>query len=178
MFQLSSAYSFSLLKCEKKVPAPILERRTYKFRNVKRRIYHAIVERYDHDFYVIKFFAVRMIQSERRYQVMYNDGDAIRVICTCLAIGKEIHKRNEYASFGFLGMNNPDEKTTEDTKRYRVYKGAFVRNFEGENWLHKDVSRYSCYAAINNNNFDPNLFDKIYDILASEYDFNEMFIID
>lgn len=176
MFDLPFSYEYTLLGTPNGEDGPFKKCHLYKFRNKSKRIYHVRVEHYDHDLHIIKFYAARMEQSPKKYQIMHNDYDASRILTTCLRIAIEIYKKNNLASFAFHGQRNPDEKIC-NTKRYRVYKHITASRFDMKKFNHIWNDEFSYYGIINKANNTPNLENVLEEMLRNYYNFDEYFTI-
>ena len=83
-------------------------------------VYIVRVEEYKYDIYAVKFYQKSHSLSKNKYRIMTNTNEPRRIIYTCINIMLAIYKKNNRASFGFIGVNGFNENVI-CTKRYRVY---------------------------------------------------------
>jgi hypothetical protein len=112
------------------------------------------IELYVGDFYVGKYYLRKHKLNKNRYKLLTQEYKAPRVISTCMSIFKSIFDVNPKASFGFMGANTYDpEKQTEElksnTKRYKVYRYAFINSFGENAFTYYGNDMNSTFMAIN-----------------------------
>jgi hypothetical protein len=56
----------------------------YTFRTRKNRRYVIEAEQYQHHVYVLKFCPLAYKNSANRFKLLFNDGDAFRILSTCM----------------------------------------------------------------------------------------------
>jgi hypothetical protein len=103
-----SGYKFALVSKTTVSKKLFLRQHINNFRSLFRR-YLAVVEEYELNVFIVKFFPVSHKLSDKKYNVIFNDYDAPRVIRTCIDIMLSIATENELASFGFIGANTISE---------------------------------------------------------------------
>lgn len=126
----------------------------YSFRNDSNVCYIVNVEEYSHEMHVVKFYLKKYAQSERKYNVETQFGNARRVIYTCIDIGLEIFSRKPLASFGFIGSPTESELSSSllnNTQRFRVYEYFAKFFFSPENFSHSFNIENSSYVILNRN---------------------------
>lgn len=127
-----SGYKFALISKTTISKNLFLRQRLYNFRSIRRR-YIAVVEEYDFNVYIIKFFPVSHKLSDRKYNIIFNDYDALRIIRTCVNIMLSIASENELAGFGFIGANTIQANFYENasnTQRFRIYRRLMLNFLE------------------------------------------------
>ena len=141
-------YEFnSLGKTETLLKNPT-HKHNYRFK-AKYRDYHVIVEYYEFNFVAIKYCDRKDIKSPKTaYNKIFNDGDAIKVISTCIHIMFEVWKANKNLSFVFYAVPRDiippkkilDKEFLESYKRtrFKIYKYAMLNMFPPANFTHID----------------------------------------
>ncbi len=116
----------------------------YKFKTRFDRVYFIIVEVFKLNVYAIKFHLRIHKNLSNKYQIEINDGDAFRILSTCIDMARIILSEDELASFGFIGQNSIGEKLFK-TQRYRVYSNLAKRYFNPKNFSHNKDENNSIY---------------------------------
>jgi hypothetical protein len=149
-----SGYKFALVSKTTISKTLFLRQRIYSFRSLFRR-YHAIVEEYEHSVFIVKFFPVSHKLSDKKYNVIFNDYDAPRVIRTCIDIMLSIASENALSSFGFIGANTISDDFYENeinTQRFRIYRHIMLNFFKEDSFSHLEESSISAYLMVNKKN--------------------------
>ncbi|MFN3489554.1 MAG: hypothetical protein ACK4YV_10495 [Emticicia sp.] len=167
-----SGYKFALISKTTVSKKLFLRQRIYNFRSLFRR-YIAVVEEYELNVFIVKFFPVSHKLSDKKYNVIFNDFDAPRVIRTCIDIMLSIATENELASFGFIGANTISEDFYENeinTQRFRIYRRIMLNFFREESFSHLEEPSISAYLMVNkkNKNFEE-LTPKIVEMFQEVY---------
>lgn len=152
---------------------------TYTFTTETGSDYLIEVEEYLHSIYVIKFCKKKLKNHPKRFNLLTSEHKMSKIVSTCIHLMLSILKKDDLASFGFLGSNTiifggrVEQKA--NTKRYRVYKYA-VQNLIGEDFFshHTDINN-STYLVLNKKHKDCNyvleqankMFDSIFPDLRS-----------
>lgn len=110
--------------------------------------YYANCVEYDIGVFAVKFYLKIHKNDKQKYNIVTNNGDGIKVLKTIVAIMLDVLRRNESASFAFIGMPKPDEDKAETT-RYCVYRGLCSRYFNPENFDHVYDEQKSFYSLLN-----------------------------
>src|SRR6185437_4490791 len=137
----------------------VLESWLYKFTTTKKR-YLVIVERYQYNIYVIKFYADCHALSKNKYHLLLKDEQPAPIIRTCINIMLEFFALNPRASFGFIGAASVNKtrkgkivsEGKENTQRFRVYQTLMFNFFGQETFEHSQNVRRSAYLLINRQN--------------------------
>jgi len=152
-----SCYRFSKVGVDKAHSKKFLkEGITYSFKT-ENSYYLVEVEVYAFDIYVIKFFLKKHKRSPLKYNILTNENRCSKVVSTCIRIMLEIHHKNPFASFGFIGANTIDrqtgyEESMQTTKRFIVYRRAMFALFGTETFTHYVDAGHSAYLMISNKN--------------------------
>lgn len=170
-----SSYPFYGLGLTKSLlPNYIIGIRHYGFKTAKHR-YLVEVECYENNIYIIQYYSAHYKTHPKKYMIMTNEFKCTRIVGTCINIMLEILKKDNLASFGFIGSNtyNPDtkeEESIDQTQRWRVYKHAMEGRMGTETFSHAWLPEMSRYVMVNNAH-DPKfilreinvMFDSLYD---------------
>jgi hypothetical protein len=157
MFDTSYIYH---LVDHKSVPkSGVQESWSYNFATNKRR-FLVIVERYDGDIYVLKYYADCHALSKNKYNLLLKDEQPAPIIRTCVNVMLEIFAFNPRASFGFIGVNSVNKtrkgkivhEGKENTQRFRVYQTLMFNFFGQETFEHSQNEERSAYLLINRQN--------------------------
>lgn len=149
-----------------------LRQHLYNFRDSKRR-YIAVVEEYELQVFIVKFFPASHKLSDKKYNFIFNDFDAPRVIRTCINIMLNILADKPLASFGFKGANtisNGESEGETNTQRFSIYTKLMLNFFAKTAFSHLEESLISAYLMVNkkNKNFEEltpkivAMFQKVY----------------
>lgn len=92
----------------------------YSFRGNKKR-YLVIVEEYNYQCFAVKFCLQEHKNYHDRFSRLSNQNECSRVITTIIKIIKDIHDKNPFANFVFIGAQAANEKSYNQTKRFRLY---------------------------------------------------------
>lgn len=167
-----SGYKYHRISITKISDKLFLRQHLYNFRTPHRR-YIAVVEEYELGIFIVKFFPVSHKLSDKKYNVIFNDYDAPRVIRTCIDIMLDILAEKPLSSFGFIGANTITDKENEgkgNTQRFRIYSKLMVNFFAKTAFSHLEEPSISAYLMVNkkNRNFEEltpkivEMFQKIY----------------
>ena len=141
-------YDFKF-RCSNKVNNTGLVRdHIFVFSNFKKEKFQANLHEYDIGLFAVKFYAKKHKLSSERYSVLTNNGDAITILKTMVAI--MIYTLHQYPdhSFCFIGNASKDEQA-ERTKRFKVYSKIMQRYFSTEKFSHTNDPKISLYSMIN-----------------------------
>ena len=142
----------------------------YTFRTRKNRRYVVDAEEYQHHTYVLKYYPLSHKSSPNKYRVLTNDGDAFRILTTCMQVFLDICRRDPLASAGFVGEALVGEGVA-NTKRFRVYLQT-VSTFIGPNrFIHHPMPSISAYFLECRANPEPGLKETV------EQMFRELYIV-
>lgn len=112
--------------------------------------------------------------------LLTNQGDARRVMYTCIDIAKDILTKNNLASFAFVGAPTKKEKKAnklDATKRYRIYKKLAVTFFAPVKYSHAFIEQKSACILLNKQYSEgkPGLYDQIISMFDSLYNLEDLY---
>ena len=168
--QPGEGYPFTYRKGPSQQGGPLVCTHYYTFRTRKNRRYVVEAEQYQHHVYVLKFYPLALKDSPNRFKLLVNDGDAFRILSTCLRVFADICSRDPLASAGFIGEALTGESKVL-TKRFRVYFQSVVTFIEPMRFLHHPLPAISAYFLENRANPEPDLKDQV------EQMFRELYIV-
>ena len=148
---------------------PYDELYVFTFRDHKGQRYIFEAEKYQFNFYAVKFYLKNHALSDHRYSLLTGLFKAGRVIRTCVNIMLDILQRNQQASFGFIGAQNLDESDEGNTKRFRVYRQVMERFFSPTKFLHICNVEQSFYIMVSKHNPESKLEEKIVNYISRHY---------
>ena len=157
-------YDFRLVHTDRRNEAHLQTKYLYRFKTRFNRTYLVEIEEYRYDTYAIKFYLKNHADSPNRYNLLTHDGDAFRILSTCLSIIADLLSKNQYASFGFIGAPTLEEKEKEretNNKRFRVYRQMTQNRFSTDRFSHVMNEDKSTYIILNKRNPEPNLLAKV-----------------
>jgi hypothetical protein len=124
------------------------EQQKFTFRCRHNQVYIVNLEKYESDFYVIKFYLKKHKLSPSKYSLLSGLQDMPRVMATCLKIMIDTYTKQPYASFGFIGANSLGE-AENDTKRFKIYRRIMESFFSPVNFTHYAYTEKSAYLLLN-----------------------------
>ncbi|SMB87898.1 hypothetical protein SAMN00120144_1442 [Hymenobacter roseosalivarius DSM 11622] len=163
-------YSFIYRKGPSHQDGPLVCTHFYTFRTRKNRRYVVEAEQYQHHVYVLKFYPLSLKHSHNRFKLLVHDGDAFRILSTCLRVFADIIRRDPLASAGFVGEALAGEDIAR-TKRFRVYFQSVVTFVGTTSFRHHPMPEISAYFLENKTNAEPDLLPQV------EQMFRELYII-
>lgn len=159
----------------------------YKFKTPHRE-YFVTIDVFDFPMVAIKYCDLRDKAAKNRYRQIFNDGDAFRVIGTCLYVMLDYWRRNPTTNFSFHAAPRTEKKhekrgkkekkkaTKEELKRqeqirYIIYRYAMLNLFSYEDFTHTVDNKNSIYVMINKAQEKPSeVMDKLKEYLKANYD--------
>ncbi|MBC6697570.1 hypothetical protein [Hymenobacter sp. BT190] len=168
--QPGEGYPFTYRKGPTQQGGPLVCTHYYTFRTRKNRRYAVEAEQYQHHVYVLKFYPLALKGSPNRFKLLVNDGDAFRILSTCLRVFADICRRDPLASAGFIGEALAGEGRAL-TKRFRVYFQSVATFIDSADFNHHVLPAISAYFLENCANQEPNLLGKV------EQMFQELYIV-
>ena len=97
-----------------------------------------------------------------------NDGDAFRILSTCLRVFADIRRRDPLASAGFIGEALAGESKVM-TKRFRVYFQSVATFIDSVAFTHHALPAISAYFLENNANEEPGLMNSVEQMFRDLY---------
>ena len=149
-------YRFNLVDKRETPKESVLITWKYNFKTDKRR-YVVLVEKYQYNVYIIKYYAACHTKSKYKYTYLFNDEKPARIIRTCIDILLKYYKEDKDASFGFIGAYSTNKKKNgnkiieppSNTQRYRIYRMLMFNYFGRESFTHATNKKHSAYLIIN-----------------------------
>lgn len=140
-------------------PCRFIHRNSLSTGGKKNEYVYSFINRIGYKYYIycieynIGVFAVKFcLKTDRnnpnRYKIVTNFGDGIKVLKTVVSAMLDILKRNEDASFAFIGMPRHQERTNHTT-RYKIYSQIARRYFSPSSFDHLYDDQTSFYAILN-----------------------------
>lgn len=145
-----SSFSYRLLQEKKIEGKEIVREFIYDFYSSKRR-YIVLIEEYEFQVFVPKFFPSSLKDSPNKFNVLLNDFEASRIVRTCINILLELLSKYPNYSFAFVGVNTISKETVEQkyfTQRFRIYRQLMLNCFDTANWQHYEDFATSTYILI------------------------------
>lgn len=146
-------------------------RHVFTFRDYRNEVFIVHVEEYPEMVYAIKFYQKSHRDSENKWCLKTNAGDAHKKIGTCYRIMMdEFFAHNPFASFAFHAVPNVGVKSLESTQRHRIYRLVMSNLFNsGSNFWHVEVPKSSCYLLANKSHQDQGWYDRVKAMFTSIY---------
>jgi hypothetical protein len=148
----------------------LIRRDYYRFKTRFNRVYFIEVEVYKKSLFFVKFFCRIHKNLDTKYQIVLNDGDAFRILSTCISLASILLKEDSKASFGFIGINDLG-KNRNNTRRYKIYKTLAQRYFSPESFNHVKNIEYSIYLLLSKKNVNLSA-EEIQNEISVNYDFD------
>jgi hypothetical protein len=142
-----ASFPYKLIQKKSIVGMDIIRKFVYDFHSSKRR-YIVLIEEYELNVFVPKFFPSSLKDSPNKYNVLLNDFEAPRVVRTCINIVLELLAQHPNHSFAFVGANTITKKSVEQkyfTQRFRIYRILMLNFFTTNNWMHFEDFTTSTY---------------------------------
>ena len=165
-----AGYPFTYRKGPSHKDGPLVCSHYYTFRTRKNRRYVVVAEQYVHHVYVLKYYPLSHKNSPNRFKLLTNDGDAFRILSTCLRVFADIQERDALASAGFIGESLVGEDEA-NTKRFRIYVQSVITFIGLQDFVHHPSVAASAYFLQNKANPEPDLMRKV------EQMFQELYIL-
>ncbi|WP_051203449.1 hypothetical protein [Hugenholtzia roseola] len=124
----------------------------YTFKCRFRQTYIIRVEEYEYQVFVLKFYLKNHAKSDKKYNLLTGWNDVGRVVATNVEVMLDIYRKNELATFGFIGANTVTEnqqEAREATKRFRVYRIVMRSFFSPIRFAHFEYVKESAYLLLN-----------------------------
>lgn len=166
--QPGQGYPFTYRKGPSQQGGPLVCTRYYTFRTRKNRRYVVEAEQYQHHVYVLKFYPLAFKGSPNRFKLLVNDGDAFRILSTCLRVFADICRRDPLASAGFIGEALVGESKVT-TKRFRVYFQSVATFVDSVEFTHYALPAISAYFLKNDANQETGLMNSVKQLFRELY---------
>ena len=122
----------------------------YSFESEKsHHTYTVRIERYVNGLHCIKFFDESDSQGTGCFSHLSSTYEPRRIFRTIVDVALDVLRKNNSASFLFIGAADGKDVYGLPTRRYRVYK-LYLSDFDLREWFERaDYERYSMYALVN-----------------------------
>ena len=105
------------------------------FKYILRADYHTF------DVFAIKFYVDQQKESDKKYSIITNKGDAMNIIVTCAKVVPLLLVDYPHASFAFAGSRSIDKVSNKiegyfQTQRFKIYSAFSARFFGRETFEH------------------------------------------
>lgn len=125
---------------------------TLQYRFKSSRSHHAYivrVERYIKHAYCLKFFDKANINSKNKFSIRTNTFEPRTIFYTLYHIMLDVLKRDESASFFFIGAEDEKDQLGSATRRFRVYKRFVSSTVSTRLFEHYRRDDLSLYVLVN-----------------------------
>lgn len=130
----------------------------YRFKSQKsHHTYIVRVEKYVHHIYCLKFYDKAMTDSKRKYSLRTNTFEPRTIFYTLYHILLDVLKKDEKASFFFIGAEDEHDELGKSTRRYNVYRKFVLSAITDKLFEHYRVNELSLYILMNKTNGEDNL---------------------
>lgn len=140
----------------------------YRFKASK-RTYFVTLELYSFEIAAIKYCDIKDKDSKNAYTKIFNDGDAIRVVTSCLHIMKDYWAKNPDISFAYYavlrefkeglkrakGKDKPKIIGQYKRARFHIYKYAMINLFPPIHFTQYEDENNCMYVLLNKNQKEP-----------------------
>ena len=124
----------------------------WKFRSRKSNKWYIVeVEHFPFHFYGLKFYWKGVASSKERYSLLTNDFEPRTIVMSCINIMMHYFKKDELASFGFVGAHDILAKhiLSAPNKRFRFYRRMMLTLFSNDRFIQANDRNSSMYLLIN-----------------------------
>lgn len=162
-----SPYSFKLVNRNKFTSGNKLNDYIYTFTSKHGYKYYANCIEYNVGVYAVKFYLKIHKKQPDKYSKTINKGNVMPVLKTVVGIMLDILRRDELASFAFIGMPRKDENL-KLTTRYCVYREFCKRYFNPNSFDHFYDEEKSFYTLLNKKKDTAILYKKVAELAREE----------
>lgn len=142
----------------------------YAFRGKSGKRYIAIAEQHDHSIFCVKFCLAEHKRRPDRFNILSNLNECSRVITTIShIITHDLLKKDEFATFVFIGSNSPNEQIN-NTKRFRLYEKIITAKVSPVRFEHRILEEYSAYVIVNRDSSNPDILHLIVEKIKTVFD--------
>lgn len=108
------------------------------------------IETYPNHLFVPKFYLKSHSSSKNKYKILTHTKEPRNIVQTCMAILFDILRKNELASFAFVGEIGVNEKIKgKGSKRWRVYSLLMKTYVSEDRFVHLDEKNINAYIVLN-----------------------------
>jgi len=126
----------------------------FKFK-AKNKLYIVHLDEFDSNIFILKFYLKSHSQSEDKFKLLTNERVPRKIVNTCISICLDVFKKNDKATFGFVGeqtLNEKEQQKKVKTKRYTFYMTLVLSYITDNEFLHYNDDDNSTYALISKKN--------------------------
>lgn len=127
----------------------------YRFKSQKsHHTYIVRVERYIEHAYCVKFFDKANMLSDNKYSLRSATFEPRTIVSTIFNIMFDVLKRDEKASFFFIGAEDEKDIPGRATRRFKFYSRFTLSVMSDEKFEHYRVAPMSLYILVNRQHVD------------------------
>lgn len=124
----------------------------YKFKSSKsNHTYIVRVERYVEHTYCVKFFDKANMHSDNKYSLRTATFEPRKIVSTVLNVMLDVFKRDDKASFFFIGAEDEKDVAGKATRRFNFYADFVLSVITDRVFLHFRNDPLSLYILVNKN---------------------------
>lgn len=128
----------------------LIETLQYRFKSDKsHHAYIVRVECYKEHAYCVKFFDKANINSKNKFSLRSNTFEARTILYTMFHIMLDVLKRDELASFFFIGAEDEKDQKGMMSRRFRLYRRFVLSTVSEEKFEHYRRNDLSLYILVN-----------------------------
>lgn len=133
----------------------LIETMQYRFKSKKsHHTYIVRVECYEEHAYCVKFFDKANINSQNKFSLRSNTFEARTILYTMFHIMLDVLKRDDKASFFFIGAEDEKDQKGMMSRRFRLYRRFVLSTVSEEKFDHYRRNELSLYILVNKNAVD------------------------
>ena len=122
----------------------------YRFKSDKsHHAYIVRVECYKKHAYCVKFFDKANINSKNKFSLRSNTFEVRTILYTMFHIMLDVMKRDEKASFFFIGAEDEKDQDGMVSRRFRLYRRFVLSTVSGDKFEHFRRNDLSLYILVN-----------------------------
>lgn len=122
----------------------------YRFKSTKsHHTYIVRVEKYDSHAYCLKFFDKANINSANKYSLRNNTFEVRTILYTVFHIMLDVLRRDEEASFFFIGAEDEKDVPGVMPRRFRLYRKFVLSTVSDKRFDHFRWNELSLYVLVN-----------------------------
>lgn len=122
----------------------------YRFKSDKsHHAYIVRVESYKKHAYCVKFFDKANINSKNKFSIRSNTFEARTILYTMFHIMLDVLKRDEKASFFFIGAEDEKDQDGMVSRRFRLYRRFVLSTVSDDKFEHFRRNDLSLYILVN-----------------------------
>ena len=128
----------------------LIETLQYRFKSEKsHHAYIVRVECYKEHTYCVKFFDKANINSKNKFSIRSNTFEARTILYTIFHIMLDVLKRDEKASFFFIGAEDEKDQKGMMSRRFKFYRRFVLSTVSEDKFEHFRRNDLSLYILIN-----------------------------